>query len=589
MSIPFSQQLALLMQGGQTAPHRSTTELITRIQHIIPNIVTAETAPKPQYALPKINIPTSNKSPSIKKYNFAAHVTPKDVPPQVFQLPAFNPYTNPQYITYDATTDYYQITGLPTTITTSGKYRLSPNLTNMVLTIPAIIVNANNVDIDLFGNTVIINRSTPFVFAQNVDELSVHNGLVRTGIPAVDNYSNAVNLSNVFGVRIDKLDTENLFINFSLAGCENVTITNCHTDNNGEGTMSILMNATVNVLIENCMMDMQAPSDDFTAIGIEYNNESITIKGCKINDLSGETYGESIGIEIGPETGNVQIVDCQIYGCALGIGSSEGGDNLLIQNVQITSYNQGFDSGSLGIFLLPAPANATIRDCSISATYGGIICIYGLNTTIENCKIFTDDESGQIGIGIAICLNVHITNVVTTNFYCGIANMGSQMTVIDSCNITYAQQSNIYSIGGYDTTIQNCKISGKTDSGSCHGIYLQCEERSLLNNNSVTGCCGNGIALCGHVCKSTVSNNSSFGNGYNGLFIGNCATNNVINNNMFFNNQTGIDNINGDNTNLFYDNKAGNNGTNYSNVPWTVNQGQSSQAGQNINLYPFIT
>ena len=63
--------------------------------------------------------------------------------------------------------------------------------------------------------------------------------------------------------------------------------------------MSTLMNSCSRVVIKDCTINMQSTDDTFTAIGIEWNNQMISIYNCKLNDNSCSLNGTSIGIEVG--------------------------------------------------------------------------------------------------------------------------------------------------------------------------------------------------------------------------------------------------------------------------------------------------
>jgi hypothetical protein len=422
------------------------------------------------------------------------------------------------------------ITSVPYTISQSGSYYLTKNLTAAGT---AITVSADDVTIDLCGFTLTGpgSGSNYGIYMSSRKNIEIRNGTIRSfGYDGIVDNGSGYN-HRVIGVQL---------------------ISN--------GRNGILLSGNID-LVKDCVVNGNGSSFAGTAYGI-YVPPNSTVVGCTVynngNSAAGSAYGISAlaGSKITGNTvyANGNSAAGNVYGIAASTSSTITGN---------TVYANGLAGGG-AVYGIYADMGSTITGNTVGGN--GSASDYGIyantGSTITGNTVYSN-----VGDGIVSTTYCQIVeNCVTGNAARGIV-AGNNSNI--SGNVVGSNTSDGISAGDHVTITGNTVSSNGGTGIACTGGYIARNTVSLNNTSATVGL--GGIVLS---YRSQVKENTLEGNSKNNIYI--LQYRNSIEGNVMSGSDTGINF--GSNGNYFNNNRATANSTNYANI------GTNTDGGGNVSF-----
>ena len=372
------------------------------------------------------------------------------------------------------------ISSLPFTISSSGSYYLTGNLTAAAST-TAITISADNVTIDLRGFTLsgTGTSGTGITAPAAQSNVVVENGMVRS-------FSNGVNLGAVVGARLERLvasDCGNALNSSGLRTGNDAIVRDCVVRNHiGSGTNSAGFVLGFNSIVENCT----ARSGTGTAQGFFSSAGFGTYLNCSAvgNAGSGFSVGSGCALKncIASQNGGHGInagSGCALENCAAESNTLNGfslGTNAAVGNCSAR------DNGGIGFYVSDAAtlhhcaayqnagngfttfAGATLSHCTAEINAGQFGIFVSSASTLIGCTVRASTNAGIISGGINIGTECHISQCVVSN----IASTAGTLTATTGMGINT----------GNSCTIERCTVQG------CKGDGIRASNSSLILNNT---------------------------------------------------------------------------------------------------------
>jgi parallel beta-helix repeat protein len=538
------------------------------------------------------------------------------------------------------------ITIVPFTITASGEYCLTGNMTYTGVGGAAItVLGASDVIIELNGfNITVTDPTASGILIQNSTNVTVRNDNIILPIvvlnPAATN--GGIQVLNSSGVTLDSIFTVNGQNGIVVNASGNVDIIN--------SSMSVAANAGVNI-ISSTEVVVERTTLSGNNFGILFSASGNA--NCRIIDTQIPT---SLSQDVlANQVGNL-IIDRCIFGhlgtstpanlVQLGNVSTVPATTSLVTNASIR--NSLFLTLPTDLFVeglvLTNVSGALVEDCLISVFNSSALpdlpldlsgihlsspptttppIVFGIaqDCKIVNC-IFAGSpqdsvypDQGSVNIEISNCLiGGAVKNGILYDVAIGGSVRNNTIQFGSNASIGAPGVNGIHLLDTSGVTVDNNVTSHNTGDGILIDNSTAISIANVIRNNIASDNTINGITLGAGVDSNVVINNQALANGANGILVGanalsnivegNQASSNTVNGiqvaiqtipgptaNFIQNNQTvdnggvGILDSNGIFTTSFYfDNTSAGNAVNYSlGIQATVAQGNPALAGQNVH------
>lgn len=338
------------------------------------------------------------------------------------------------------------ITALPFTISQSGSYYLTKNLT---ATGTGITVSSDDVTIDLCGFT--INGPGAIAYTYGIVMSGKKNVEIRNGTIRNFGYDGIAELSS---------------------GGSNLRITGVKVISN-------------------------------TRHGIYSPGAGSVIKDCVVNNNGGSYSGNIYGILTG---GGATITGNTVHNN----GTSTAGNvygiytNIACKVIGNTLYSNGA-SATVGVYLIYTAANSIVSDNTIYNNGTGSTSVYNVYA-LNSCTITNNNINNNAGYGIYCATQCHVlNNNVTNNSNTGIAE-GDNCLISD--NVVISNSGDGIS-GGDHVTIKYNTVSSNSGSGiACTGGYVAKNTVSQNNTSNTVGKAGIAIISHSQIKENTLEGNA---------------------------------------------------------------------------------
>ncbi len=439
----------------------------------------------------------------------------------------------PTMKTLDQVEPRIPIESLPYTITSSGSYYLTGNLSSAN---HGIIIKSDDVTIDLMGytldgnfdgNGIWIDSNTVYGY----ERIVIQNGIITDFLRGINAdsavYSRMANLS-VGGNNIG------IMLNSSSDFNQGNVISNCNVSRNLDRGIffSTGNNSVIGNVIENCVVEKNGNLGiSFYAGGIgEISGNQIT--GCTISDnLDHGIYFGGYGLAV--YRGN-RVSDCKV--------ARNAGTGI-------------YDELSVGTM---------VSDCTVEYNEGGGIHV-GNGSSINNCSAIGNAGDGW---GIRVGNNSTIIDSLSANNeaqYGIITGEDSLVTNSNASGNTSAMADSYGIYAGNRSVVIDCVSIGNAttvpESTSQHGVGIRASDGATVRGCTVSNNAGDGIRVGRY---SVIENNTSDDNGNNGDGAGIHASggDNRIHGNTTTRNDRGIE-VDGTGNWITNNSSGGNPGNNY--------------------------
>jgi parallel beta-helix repeat protein len=362
------------------------------------------------------------------------------------------------------------ITNLPYTITASGSYYLTTNLTCRTCSGGVngitILLFVDNVTLDLNGFTLIgTNGSGSGIRAPSLSHnYAIRNGTLRNwgadGVNAFNSINNRFEGLQLYGNAHIGLEAG---IGSIVANCEAYSntvagfllqtgdISHCVAVGNGTGIV-----ASTGCVVADCTASSNSGDGINCAAGL-------VVRSCAANQNAGN--------------GITTSDNCTVIGC-----TASGGSGGLSIGIQVGN-------------------NCTVKDCTASSnTLVGTDGLYGGGYSTTNCTVIGCTASRNGGGGIVV---------------------GPNSTVKDC---TASGNAGAHGFDGIDVFGKNCQIAGNTCSGNANNGIFIFGGQSRIDGNSIGNNGAYGINPSSANVTNSITRNSAPGNGSGGY--GNYSGNN---------------------------------------------------------------
>lgn len=366
------------------------------------------------------------------------------------------------------------ISALPATISVSGSYYVTTNLTGVAGGINGITILASDVTVDLSGFTLQgVAGSGAGIYVPN----AVRNLAIRNG--AMDSWGGSgVSAANVYDSQFERLRISNTGGDGLQAG-SNCVVFVCSVNGNGGYGMQVGYSCTV----IGCNASGNGVGEFSSGINVGNN---CTVKDCT---ASGNDWDGIIA------ENNSTVKDCTVSGNG-GVGIDSGNNCTVNDCTASDDLDTGIDVGN----------NCTVNNCTASGNNTGVGILSGNNCTVNNS---TASENGEDGI--AVGGNCTVNDCTAGN------NTGDGIDVGNNCTVIACTASGNSGAGvdGIYVYGNNCQIVGNTCNGnSSDGIGIV-GVQNHIDGNTVGGNTQYGIYPFSANVTNSITRNVASGNGTN--------------------------------------------------------------------------
>lgn len=436
------------------------------------------------------------------------------------------------------------ISSVPYTITQSGSYYLTQNLTS---TDTGITVNANDVTIDLCGftltgpgNTSGSNYGISLGIRRNVE---IRNGTIKS----FGRYGVYESGDSAKNNRILKIQAFYNGIGGIYLRGEGDVVKDCQACYNGAG--SIETGTTV--------MGIMTGRNSMVTDNVVYNNGPNSAVNCYVYGIfinnESTASNNTIGINGMSSTGEVYGIYSAYNTKVINNNVKSQGTGIRAQKDAVVSDNSVDAEGSNGISTenYCRVVHNIVKNCPGSGILMGNHCTAIENTTISNS-----------GDGITAGTYCMISKCTSNNNVQRGINAGDNSTIAD-CTASLNSGEGI-SAGNHVSLTGNTAVSNTSWGLFCNGGYVARNNVSLNNTANTSGRGGIYVYAASQVRENTLE-----GNAQNNIYIG--GFRNTIENNMMSGSGTGIYFNQGGN--YYTNNRGASNAINYSNTSGNTDGG----------------
>lgn len=418
------------------------------------------------------------------------------------------------------------INQVPVTITQSGKYCISRDLT-YTGSGAAITIAASNVTINFENQSLYLtNPSAIGVFACNCDEITIQNDKIVTNSVSSITTSAAIYFNGVHKGTIDNVFTQNTFRGINLENCVDVAVTNTHHKDH-IGSTEQISSAAIRVA----------------------GSSGVKIDSTVIEGNTGVNSIATTGVIFSGASQNCSVTNSHIVESDLGISALQI-DGLLIEDCLVSSspttyynaINLGYTDTSANDVII---RNTTVVNRAATPTYDGLFLGTGSGLLLENVLVDVNTTSAEdyfpaaIRVGVAgetTMDNVIIRNTIVNNVNeVALLIDKSSNCLVDGCQFSKSTQANIRLNCALQCTVKDC-VSSLSNPGIGIDLTANSHRTSLIGNQVKYNLTG--INIGAGSLNNSLQDNQVVENAGVGVAIGAGSNNNSLHNNKVFANQS---------------------------------------------------